>query len=130
MKLEEMQELKPVTPTIETMDDLHNMLKSGDVDFSRDEKKYYYIIEFVDNSVDSVLFASCYDTPILALRELPSLLEKTKSNVDNVAVYLRYAVPKTATGNKYVAFQNTILSPYLYFKKPSEEVSASAQVDN
>lgn len=121
MKLESIENEVVKLPMIETVEELHSYLKAEHCDFSRNDKDFYYVVEFVDKSTDSILFCSCYDSPILALRELPAILEKTKSNVDNVVVQLRYAVPRPTDMLDCVTFTDKYLSPYLYFKKPDEK---------
>lgn len=136
MKLESLEDIRVVKPTINSLSELHDFLGHNDCDFSRDSKSFYYVVEFVDNSVDSVLFCSCYDTPVLALRELPAILEKSKSNVDYVSIHLRYALPKTSSGKVFVRefSENCVLSPYIYFNKPDKTTVDSStdvsKVDN
>lgn len=127
MKLESVeQELKEV-PMVETVEELHGLLRSKHCDFSRNDKDFYYVIEFVDKSTDSILFCSCYESPIFSLRELPNVLEKTKSSVENVLVQLRFAVPRPTDMFECVVFNDTFLSPYLYFKRPEPSADNSGE---
>lgn len=130
MKLESVEEELKKVPGIEDMDSLHSLLLSHHCDFNRVDKLWYYVVEFVDVATDSVLFCSCYDTPIFALRELPAILEKTKSNVDNVVIELRFALPKSPdVSGTCCTFRDVYLSPYLYFKRPDVS-SSSEEVDD
>lgn len=132
MKLESIDnEDKKDLPQVVTVDYLHKLLRSEHCDFNRVDKLWYYVVEFVDIATDSVLFCSCYDTPILALRELPAILEKTKSNVENVLIELRYALPKSPeVSSDCCTFRDVYLSPYLYFKRPETPEDVSEQVEN
>lgn len=132
MKLESIENEVKKLPLVETVDNLHSLLKSCHCDFNRVDKLWYYVVEFIDIATDSVLFCSCYDTPILALRELPAILEKTKSNVENMIIELRFALPKSdEVSNDCRTFHDVYLSPYLYFKRPevSEETPAETSAD-
>lgn len=129
MKLESVANEPKKVSGVEDMDTLHSLLKSHHCDFTRVDKLWYYVVEFVDVATDSVLFCSCYDSPILALRELPAILEKTKSNVENLVIELRFALPKSPeVSDACCTFRDLYLSPYLYFKRP-DSVSEVAKVD-
>lgn len=121
MKLESIEDEKKVYPLIETVEELHSCLVARHCDFNRVDKLWYYVVEFIDIATDSVLFCSCYDSPILALRELPAILEKTKSSAENILIQLRFACPKSSdVSNDCCTFHDVYLSPYIYFKKPDE----------
>lgn len=135
MKLESIEKETKKVPMIESVEYLHDFLKSSYCDFNRVDKLWYYVIEFIDISTDSVLFCSCYDSPVLALRELPGILEKTKSSAENILIQLRFALPKSPeVSSDCCTFHDAFLSPYIYFKKPEETpvVSSpdSSKVDN
>lgn len=130
MKLESLENESKKVLGLEDLDSLHSLLKSHHCDFTRVDKLWYYVVEFVDVATDSVLFCSCYDTPILALRELPAILEKTKSNVDNLLIELRFALPKSSeVSDSCCTFHDLYLSPYLYFKRP-DVVPENEKVDD
>lgn len=121
MKLETIEEEKKTFPQIETAEELHSFLVARHCDFNRVDKLWYYVVEFIDIATDSVLFCSCYDSPILALRELPAILEKTKSSAENVLIQLRFACPKSSDiSNDCCMFDDVYLSPYIYFRKPDD----------
>lgn len=121
MKLETIEEEKKTFPQIETVEELHSCLAARHCDFNRVDKFWYYVVEFIDIATDSVLFCSCYDSPILALRELPAILEKTKSSAENVLIQLRFACPKSSnTSIDCCTFSDVYLSPYIYFRKPDD----------
>lgn len=129
MKLENVENEVKKLPLVETVDSLHSLLLSRHCDYNRVDKLWYYVVEFIDIATDSVLFCSCYDTPILALRELPAILDKTKSNVDNMIIELRFAVPKSAEVScDCCTFHDVYLSPYLYFKRPATSVETPVDV--
>lgn len=131
MKLESIENEVKKLPLVETVDSLHSLLQSRHCDFNRVDKLWYYVVEFVDIATDSVLFCSCYDTPILALRELPAILDKTKSNVENMVIELRFALPKSPeVSSDCCTFHDIYLSPYLYFKRPEVSVETAVDVES
>ena len=131
MKLESIENEVEKLPMVESVDSLHSLLKGRHCDFNRVDKFWYYVIEFIDNATDSVLFCSCYDSPILALRELPAIMEKTKSSVDNLLIELRFALPKSSdVSPDCCTFHDVYLSPYLYFKRPESSSEVSQVVED
>lgn len=127
MKLESIENEVKKLPLVDTVDSLHSFLRSLHCDFNRVDKLWYYVVEFIDIATDSVLFCSCYDTPILALRELPAILEKTKSNVENIVIELRFALPKSPeVSSDCCTFHDVYLSPFIYFRRPETPAETPA----
>ena len=121
MKLESIEDEVTKLPLVESIEDLHNLLQNRHCDYNRVDRLWYYVVEFVDSATDSILFCSCYDSPVLALRELPAIIEKTKSSADKVSIELRFALPKSSAGSEDCEiFHNVYLSPYLYFNRHTE----------
>lgn len=81
-----------------------------------------YVIVYRDNKSGALIYQGIYDSPIVALRDLNTILPQIKLPLKDVMVQLVLAFNPSDMKKKPVQFTDlVILDPFMYFEKPKEE---------
>lgn len=81
-----------------------------------------YVIVYRDNKSGALIYQGIYDSPIVALRDLNTILPQIKLPLKDVMVQLVLAFNPSDMNKKPVQFTDlVILDPFMYFEKPKEE---------
>lgn len=112
--------MKRFEDEVEFKKDLDKLgVRYGDLD-----NTWKFYVEFVDNKGASLISYSMARTPIGALRSIPELLKNAKLPIDDLDVIVRFAFK--LDGESYdVKTINSVISPYMYFKKEKQIESNS-----
>ena len=81
-----------------------------------------YVIVYRDNKSGALIYQGIYDSPIVALRDLNTILPQIKLPLKDIMVQLVLAFNPSDMKKKPVQFTDlVILDPFMYFEKPKEE---------
>lgn len=81
-----------------------------------------YVIVYRDNKSGALIYQGIYDSPIVALRDLNTILPQIKLPLKDVMVQLVLAFNPSDMKKKPVQFTDlVILDPFMYFDKPKKE---------
>lgn len=83
------------------------------------DNTWRFYVDFIDNKGAALMTYAVARTPIAALRSLPELIKKYSLPPEDCDVIIRFCFRITGETIETVPI-NTIISPYMYFKK--EEV--------
>lgn len=78
-----------------------------------------FVVSFIDRGSGAEIYQVAQNSPINALRLLPSLLEQKKLGVDDVDVIIEFAYDLSSRAYSDVGYK---ISPYMYFKKQKVQV--------
>lgn len=80
-----------------------------------------YVIVYRDGKSGALIYQGIYDSPIVAIRDLNTIVPQVKIPVSDIVIQLVLAYNPSDFKKKPVQFSDiVVLSPYLYFKKPDE----------
>lgn len=78
-----------------------------------------YVIVYRDNKSGALIYQGIYDSPIVALRDLNTIIPQIKIPLQDIAVQLVLCFNPSDMKKKPLQFTDLVLlSPYMYFKKP------------
>lgn len=81
-----------------------------------------FVIVYRDNKSGALIYQGIYDSPIVALRDLNTILPQIKLPLKDVMVQLVLAFNPSDMKKKPIQFTDlVILDPFMYFEKPKEE---------
>lgn len=87
-----------------------------------------YVIVYRDNKSGALIYQGIYDSPIVSLRDLNTIIPQIKLPLKDIMVQLVLAFNPSDPKKKPVQFTDlVILDPFMYFDKPkdNEEVVSS-----
>ena len=87
-----------------------------------------YVIVYRDNKSGALIYQGIYDSPIVALRDLNTILPQIKLPLKDVMVQLVLAFNPSDMKKKPIQFGDLIiLDPFMYFDKPEEKEKISSE---
>lgn len=77
-----------------------------------------FVIVYRDNKSGSLIYQGIYDSPIVSLRDLNTIVPQIKIPLQDIAIQLVLCFNPSDFNKKPYQFNDLILlSPYMYFKK-------------
>lgn len=87
-----------------------------------------FVIVYRDTTCGSLIYQGIYDSPIVALRDLNTIVPQVKIPLKDIAIQLVLCYNPSDLKKKPMQFSDIVLiSPYMYYKKPDD---APAELKN
>lgn len=85
-----------------------------------------FVIVYRDNKSGALIYQGIYDSPIVALRDLNTIVPQIKIPLTDIAIQLVLCFNPSDLKKKPMQFNDIVLlSPYMYFKKEDVEKTDS-----
>lgn len=89
-----------------------------------------FVIVYRDNKSGSLIYQGIYDSPIVALRDLNTIVPQIKLPLKDIAIQLVLCFNPSDMTKMPIQFNDIVLlSPYMYFKKDDVEKTDSTDED-
>lgn len=80
-----------------------------------------FVIVYRDNKSGALIYQGIYDSPIVALRDLNTIVPQIKIPLQDIAIQLVLCFNPSDIKKKPMQFTDVVLlSPYMYFKKKDD----------
>ena len=80
-----------------------------------------FVIVYRDNKSGALIYQGIYDSPIVALRDLNTIVPQIKIPLQDIAIQLVLCFNPSDLKKKPMQFTDIVLlSPYMYFKKKDD----------
>lgn len=98
--------------------ELKKMLDSHGFRYGEVGSNDKFVIVYRDNKSGALIYQGIYDSPIVALRDLNTIVPQIKIPLQDIAIQLVLAFNPSDMNKKPYQWNDLILlSPYMYFKK-------------
>ena len=105
---------------------LKKELDSLGIRYGSTMNKYRFFVEFIDNKAWTTIYHGVYASPIVAIRQLNDVIQRTKLPDKDIDIVLRFAFETQDEDMQFYTL-NYILNPYIYYEKKEVKIGDDSE---